>query len=1019
VTTCTQCGRENPDGARFCNSCAAPLTATAEPGREVRKTVTVLFCDVVGSTELGERFDPEVVREVMARFYAAVREPVARHSGTVEKVIGDALVAVFGTPVVHEDDALRAVRAALEMQAAVAAMGDIQARIGVNTGDVLARDATPGESLVVGDAVNVAARLQQAAAPGEVLVGEATWALVGHAARGDRVTPIAAKGKREPLVAWRLGGVDPAAGGHRRRLDLPMVGREAELAVLRWALARAEQTQRPHLVTVLGQPGLGKSRLVAEVPRLRDDLIVLVGHCRAMLGPSALEPLLEVAAATAPDGRELPDAVLELMPGEPDAAAVAACLAPAGVASAPDVAWAVTRLIGAMAFARTVVIVLEDVHWAGDPLLDIVEQLLGRSRRGSLVVICTARPEFAERRPGWGAGANTISVALERLDDVQTRSLLTHASPTLAADRADRVIAAAEGNPLFAEHLAALFGDQEAPSLLPRSIQVLLSARVEALTEPEREVVSVAAVAGRDFPLEAVETLVGRPIGDELDRLEQRELIEPTAPGRCQFVHALLQEAAYGLIPKGRRGDLHTRLARWLDAEGASDAVVADHLARAYILRTELGQSDEATARLGEEAGTRLATAGRRADAMGDPRRARLLLERALDLLSDDSPGRAAAMIELAAAGWNLLPGEEVRRLLDAGADLAGERGLRALELRARILRIGAVPDTSPEALRPHEVIAETEAALSELEALDDPRALGAVLCTRANAECTLGRAADATVSAQRAFDVLRAADEDTVWALANLVWGLVESPTPVAEAEELLARLLDELGVRPSVRLELIVGQAELAQLSGHADRASTLLEAAREIERDLGRSKGLRLPELYGVMLMRAGRFDEARAAWQSTIAELERQGAEEDVTVAGGWRVEENVAVARAWLGLAEVRLGNLEAARAIAPSPAGYEGGARAHILRAELHLAQGDVGSAVEQAQAAVDVTTTGDWAVLNADARLTLARALRAAVDPAAAATQARTAVDLCMVKGYVGGIAEAEAILESLANTG
>jgi len=350
------------------------------------------------------------------------------------------------------------------------------------------------------------------------------------------------------------------------------------------------------------------------------------------------------------------------------------------------------------------------------------------------------------------------------------------------------------------------------------------------------------------------------------------------------------------------------------------------------------------------------------------------LLERALELLSEDSPGRAAAMIELAAAGWNLLPGEEVRRLLDAGADLAAERGLRALELRARILRIGAVPDNSSEALPAQEVIAETDAALSELEALADPRALGTVLCTRANAECSLGRAADATASAQRALDVLRAADEDMVWALANLVWGLVESPMPVAEAGELLARLLDELGVRPSVRSELIVGLAELAELSGQADRAATLVETVREIERDLGRSKGFRVPELSGVMLVRAGRFEEARSPLRLAIAELERLGA------------EDNMNVARAWLGLAEVRHGNLEAARAVAPPPAGYEGGARAHILHAELHLAEGDAGRAVERAQAAVDVATTGDWVVLNADARLALARALRAAADPVAAA---------------------------------
>ena len=247
------------------------------------------------------------------------------------------------------------------------------------------------------------------------------------------------------------------------------------------------------------------------------------------------------------------------------------------------------------------------------------------------MVVCTARPEFAERRPGWGAGANATSVALERLDDGQTRRLLAHTGAALAPDRAERIVAAAEGNPLFAEHLAALVGDDDAPAGLPRSIQVLLTARVEALPEPERQVVSAAAVAGREFPVAAVEALVGRPIGDELDRLAQRELVEPTAAGRQQFGHALLQEAAYALIPKRRRSELHLRLAGWLDEDGASDAEVGDHLERAHTLRCELDATDAEAARIGAEAGARLAAAGRRADAMGDPRRATRLLQRARD----------------------------------------------------------------------------------------------------------------------------------------------------------------------------------------------------------------------------------------------------------------------------------------------------------------------------------------------------------------------------------------------------
>ena len=628
MTACANCSHQNPDDARFCNACGAPLDAGDDPARDVRKTVTVLFCDVVGSTELGERHDPEVLRGMMAQFYAAVRAPVERYGGRVEKVIGDALVAVFGLPAVHEDDALRAVRAALEMRDAVRELGGLQARIGVNTGDVLARDTTRLESLVVGDAVNVAARLEQAAGPGEVLVGEATWALIGHAAQGQLLPPIAAKGKQRPLVAWRLQQVDPDAAGQRRQLGLPIVGRESELELLWLAFDRVRQTARPHLVTVLGQAGIGKSRLVAELRRLAgDDVVVLTGNCRAMPGRTSLDPLLE-AIAPLRDGEGV--GVGAWMADDPEATAVAACLADGG-AGARDLAWAATRLIGAVADRAALALVIEDLYWADDLLLDALEQLLERGRRGSLLVVCTARPEFAERRPGWASGANAISLSLEHLDDAHTRDLLAHVHPELGGEQIDRITAAAEGNPLFAEHLAALVGDDGGNGGLPRSIQLLLTARLEALPEPERDVLTAAAIVGREFPLVAVEQLRGRPIGSDLDRLRQRELVETTGAGRAQFGHALLQEAAYALIPKQRRSDLHVQLARWLDDQDAGDAFVADHLQRAVALRSELGQTDADSAALAEEAGVRLTAAGRRADALGDPGRARRLLERALE----------------------------------------------------------------------------------------------------------------------------------------------------------------------------------------------------------------------------------------------------------------------------------------------------------------------------------------------------------------------------------------------------
>jgi class 3 adenylate cyclase/tetratricopeptide (TPR) repeat protein len=1006
MVSCSQCGHENSADARFCNSCGAPLTADPVTAREVRKTVTVVFCDVVGSTELGERFDPEVLRSLMARFYAAVREPVERHGGSVEKVIGDALVAVFGIPAVHEDDALRAVRAALEMRNAVRSMGDVQARIGVNTGDVLARDPTQRESLVVGDAVNVAARLEQAAAPGEVLVGEDTWELVSHAVRGERVAPVAAKGKREPLIAWRLDEVDPAAGGHRRRLDLPIVGRQSELELLRWALERT-QGGRPHLVMVLGQPGIGKSRLVSELPRLGDGVVRLTGSCRPVTGSSSLEPLLEVARdALAADGVTVAD----LMPGDADAEAVAACLARGSEAGAPDIAWAVSRLVGAIASRQTVAIALEDVHWADDLLLDVVEQLLARNRRGSLLVVCTARPEFAERRPGWGAGANAVTVSLERLDDDQTRQLLTHAGPGLEPAQAARIIDTAEGNPLFAEHLAALIGEGQGAERLPRSIRVLLSARLEALPEREREVVGVAAVAGRLFPIAAVEALVGRTIDAELGHLGQRELVEPAGTGSQQFSHALLQDAAYELMPKLRRGEIHIRLAEWLDTNGADDATVGTHLERAHALRAGLGQTDAETVKVGEQAGERLAAAGRRTDTMGDPRRARLLLQRALDLLPETNPRRAVAMVDLAAASWNLISAEEEARLLAACIELASRLGLRAVELRARIMRLGAVPESSPDALPAPSAISEADAALRELERLDDPRAVATALCTRAEVEFALGRSGDAVTSARRAIGVLVSADEDIVWALGILVFALPESPLHVSEGEALLDGLMADLGDRPTVRSELVQGKAMLALLAGDSARAWTLSDTAWEIERDLGRTRTSRMRGNHIRMLMRSGRFDQVRSALPSIIEHVDQRGAFSDA------------ASFRSWLSLADARLGRHAEAAELASAlldgtvpGAGYEARTRALRALSEVHLAEGRVDEAVRTARESVAVAVTGDWAVLVAAAHLTLARALAASGDPAAALEPANTAARLSEAKGYLGALTAARDLLDSL----
>jgi tetratricopeptide (TPR) repeat protein len=496
----------------------------------------------------------------------------------------------------------------------------------------------------------------------------------------------------------------------------------------------------------------------------------------------------------------------------------------------------------------------------------------------------------------------------------------------------------------------------------------------------------------------AVEALTGRDVQAELGRLAQHELVVRTGRrGRRQFSHTLLQEAAYGLIPKQRRAELHTQMAGWLDDQHASDAAVGDHLDRAYRLRAELGLADEATAAIREQAGTRLATAGRRADAMGEPVRATLLLERALELLPDRSPVQAAAMVELAAAGWNLLPRSERRRLLDDGADRAAQLGLRALELRARVLRLGA----SEGPYNDRQALDETNAALHELETLGDQRALAAALCTRAESERNLGHAADGLASTRRAVDALRSSGDDAVWALAILGDMLIASPVPVPEAEGVLSELMDEFGMRPTFRFELLRGQAALAQLGGDDDRAWRLLDTARGLDRDLGRRTGLYLSGTEISMLRRAGRYEELRGTLLPYLAEVERLGRPE-------------APVARSGLVELEVRLENLNAARAAAAGLVGadgYEPLTRSRMALAELHLFEGEPEQAIASARDAASVAAGGDWLLLNAEARLTLGRVLTAAGD-LAAGEQVRSAADLYAAKGYAAGVAEAESLL-------
>jgi class 3 adenylate cyclase len=667
VLTCARCGQENPDGAKFCNACGAPLVASGRVGEE-RRVVSVLFVDLVGFTSRAEKLDPEDVRAFLVPYYERVRSELESHGGRVEKFVGDAVMGVFGAPVTYGDDAERAVRAAFAVRDWADDEG-LQLRVAVNTGEaIVALDASPehGETFVAGDVVNTAARLQSASPVGAVLVGEETYIGTRGSIDYRPAQPVVAKGKDAPVQAW-LAVRPIAAVGERPVAAVALVGRNRELGVLTSTWERVVEECRSHFVTVFGPAGIGKSRIALELAQIvgAQDGRVIRGRSTPYGASSPYSAFGQQVKQIARifDSDDVDDARTKLTEAVASLAGNAAAEEHApnlavllGLDSESEISdreqlfFSARVLVESLALRTPTMLLYEDIHWADSSLLDLLETLASRVRDVPLLIVALARPELLGDRPGWGGGLPAYTaLPLEPLSTDASRELATQllAQHPDTAARATNVADTAEGNPLFIEELARCIGEQEVEGLaeLPTSIRAIIAARLDALPAAERSVLVDASVVGRVFWRGALtEMSSADDLSTVLGSLEAREFVQREAVSRIQgdqqfaFKHGLIHDVAYATLPRASRRAKHAAVARFLEAT------------------TDVGQSHEAlgshwrAAGENERAVEQLVAAGDQAGRGWAKQRAVRLYREALELLGADDAGRRDITLKLAVA---------------------------------------------------------------------------------------------------------------------------------------------------------------------------------------------------------------------------------------------------------------------------------------------------------------------------------------------------------------------------------
>ena len=951
-----------------------PPTA-ARPGR---REVVCVAADV-RATERAAPLDPEVLGEVMERCHAAMEAVAHQHGGPVRELRGSSMIAAFGAPIAHEDDALRAAHAALALQERLAEIAaslardrgiELDARIGVTAGTALIADSSRPGRLPLGDVVDAAARLARDAAPGEIVMDARTKALLGDAVRTG--PPTSASSALRGLGAHRM----PAG------TDAPLVGRERELRMLDDALDHAAQAREPQLVTVIGEPGIGKSRLAREFSsRLGGRATVLEGRCLPYGLGITYWPVREMVLQAA-RGRPLEALTAGLPDGAAAAASVAGTLGLGESAPGEATPWGFRQLFAAVARDGPLVLVFEDVHWAEPPLLDLVDDLVARLTDAPVQLLCLARPELLVARPGWASGAAGMTVVrLGPLSADESHQLLA-ARSELSDPQRTAVAAGAGGNPLFLEQLAMHMAERDEAPTLPPALHALLAARLDLLAPPERSLLDAAAIEGERFHLGGVLALVGdaqeADARRSLDTLVDRELLLSARPEIAgehawRFRHALVRDAAYASMPKAVRAHGHEQFASWLELIEArvpeADAWIGTHLERAHGAAVELGRASPELEALAARAAQRLAQAASRAHRRGDIPSEIAFLSRAAELLADDDRARAELLPGLAAALFEAGTLDRAAAVADTALALGERLGLARVRWRAAVERERLHVFRNPEAVDPEASLAVTRRAVSALRELGDDLGLARAYYVGCELVWLKGNSEIGYRNAKRVMRYARRAGSgfEIEAAVSYMAWALVINAVSVSDGIRECRRLEREVTGRYAA-LSVRGFRAVLDAMAGRFELARGELATARGGIADLGFQQSSVWMAVFDAMAeMLAG---------DAAAAELALEDGERIAIEIGDRWFQSTILVDRAHAVLAQNRPS--AAAEAVAriddvPAPTDMEWRVKRHAARGKLAALQGDADRALQEARRATVLADATEMFTFRADARRDLA----------------------------------------------